>query len=68
MIFIAQAFEFHVVVWNPWERKSKSLSDFGDEEFLAMICVELGKLEFCKLKPWETKSFKQTITMSGIWT
>ncbi len=60
--------QFHVVVWNPWEKKSKSLSDFGDEEFLDMVCVELGKLDSCKLKPWETKSFKQTITMSGIWT
>lgn len=60
--------QFHVVVWNPWERKSKSLNDFEDDEFLNMVCVELGKLESCKLKPWETNSFKQTISMSGIWT
>ncbi|XP_038681426.1 putative glucose-6-phosphate 1-epimerase isoform X2 [Tripterygium wilfordii] len=27
------------VVWNPWEKKSKSMADFGDEEYKQMLCV-----------------------------
>ncbi|KAG2720508.1 hypothetical protein I3760_02G038800 [Carya illinoinensis] len=29
-----------VVVWNPWERKSRSMVDFGDEEYKQMLCVD----------------------------
>ena len=28
------------VVWNPWIEQSLSMGDFGDDEFLRMICVE----------------------------
>lgn len=34
-----------VVVWNPWIGKSKRLSDFGDDEYLQMVCVETGVIE-----------------------
>ncbi|KAF8379730.1 hypothetical protein HHK36_029177 [Tetracentron sinense] len=27
-----------LVVWNPWEKKSKSMVDFGDEEYKQMLC------------------------------
>lgn len=29
-----------VVLWNPWVDKSIQLSDFGDEEFCYMVCIE----------------------------
>lgn len=51
-----------VVVWNPWQKKSRSLKDFKDDEFLSMICVEPGILTPTTLKPWETISFKQIIS------
>ena len=28
------------VAWNPWAQKAHSLSDFGDDEWARMICVE----------------------------
>ncbi|XP_078431650.1 galactose mutarotase-like superfamily protein isoform X2 [Wolffia australiana] len=28
------------VVWNPWEKKSKLIPDFGDEEYKQMVCVD----------------------------
>jgi D-hexose-6-phosphate mutarotase len=28
------------VVWNPWIEKAQQLDDFGDDEYLSMVCVE----------------------------
>ncbi|KAL5814297.1 hypothetical protein ACOSQ3_025091 [Xanthoceras sorbifolium] len=43
-----------VVVWNPWERKSKSISDLGDEEYKQMLCVDGAAIEKpITLKPGE---------------
>lgn len=30
------------VVWNPWAHKAMTMSDFGDEEYPQMLCVEAG--------------------------
>ncbi|MGL4398409.1 MAG: D-hexose-6-phosphate mutarotase [Luteolibacter sp.] len=32
------------VVWNPWIDKSSRMPDFGDEEYLRMVCVESGNV------------------------
>ncbi len=32
------------VVWNPWIAKAKAMSDFGDEEYPGMVCVESGNV------------------------
>ena len=32
------------VVWNPWIEKSIRMPDFGDEEYLQMVCVESGNV------------------------
>ncbi|KAJ4728169.1 Glucose-6-phosphate 1-epimerase [Melia azedarach] len=43
-----------VVVWNPWEKKSKSMVDFGDEEYKQMLCVDAAAVEKpITLKPGE---------------
>ena len=32
------------VVWNPWVEKAQQMSDFGNDEFRQMICVESGNI------------------------
>lgn len=32
------------IVWNPWIAKSKRMSDFGDQEYLRMCCVETANV------------------------
>ena len=32
------------VVWNPWVQKALSLSDFGDDEWMQMICIETSNV------------------------
>jgi D-hexose-6-phosphate mutarotase len=32
------------VVWNPWVVKAQQMSDFGDEEYKQMVCVESGNV------------------------
>uniref|UniRef100_A0A7C9D920 glucose-6-phosphate 1-epimerase n=1 Tax=Opuntia streptacantha TaxID=393608 RepID=A0A7C9D920_OPUST len=34
-----------VVVWNPWEKKSKAIADLGDEEYKQMLCVNGAVVE-----------------------
>ncbi|KAG5538273.1 hypothetical protein RHGRI_019008 [Rhododendron griersonianum] len=43
-----------VVVWNPWEKKSRAMSDFGDEEYKQMLCVNGAAIQKpITLKPGE---------------
>ena len=32
------------VVWNPWVQKAQALSDFADDEWMQMICVETSNV------------------------
>ncbi|KVH97293.1 putative glucose-6-phosphate 1-epimerase [Cynara cardunculus var. scolymus] len=43
-----------VVVWNPWDKKSKAMADLGDDEYRQMICVDGAVIEKpISLKPGE---------------
>eukprot|EP00549_Striatella_unipunctata_P002133 CAMPEP_0118719242 /NCGR_PEP_ID=MMETSP0800-20121206/29341_1 /TAXON_ID=210618 ORGANISM="Striatella unipunctata, Strain CCMP2910" /NCGR_SAMPLE_ID=MMETSP0800 /ASSEMBLY_ACC=CAM_ASM_000638 /LENGTH=299 /DNA_ID=CAMNT_0006626539 /DNA_START=462 /DNA_END=1361 /DNA_ORIENTATION=+ len=51
------------VVWNPYIAKSKATSDFGDEEYHDMICVEPGMIANVPTLEAEKKAeFTQTVT------
>jgi len=34
-----------VVVWNPWIAKAQRMTDFGDDEYRRMVCVETGLID-----------------------
>ncbi|GMN31733.1 hypothetical protein TIFTF001_003388 [Ficus carica] len=36
---------FDTLVWNPWERKSKAMADFGDDEYKRTLCVDGASVE-----------------------
>jgi D-hexose-6-phosphate mutarotase len=51
-----------VVVWNPWIENAKKMVDFDDNEYLEMVCVEVGTVAtFVKLNPNEEWRGKQTL-------
>ncbi|XP_061174430.1 uncharacterized protein LOC133183496 [Saccostrea echinata] len=53
-----------VVVWNPWEDKAKAMSDFGDDEYKTMICVEAGSVSQSVTAPaGESVLFTQTLKL-----
>lgn len=39
-ILVGKSGSSSTVVWNPWIGKAKSLKDFGDDEWLSMLCIE----------------------------
>ena len=52
------------VVWNPWEKKSKAMVDFGDEEYKQMLCVNGAALESpIMLRPGEEWTGKLQLTV-----
>jgi glucose-6-phosphate 1-epimerase len=54
-----------VVVWNPWIEKAKSMSDFPDNGYKNMLCVEAANARYSaiELAPGNSHSIKQTISL-----
>ncbi|KAF1776576.1 Glycoside hydrolase-type carbohydrate-binding, subgroup [Phytophthora cactorum] len=54
-------------VWNPWIDKAKGMSDFGDDEYPTMVCVEPGRVsEQQKLPAGQTFALLQVIKLSAL--
>ncbi|QDZ19915.1 glycoside hydrolase [Chloropicon primus] len=53
-----------IVVWNPWVEKAKRLSDFGDNEYKEMLCVETGHIKpAIRLAPGTVWKSEQILTV-----
>lgn len=52
------------VVWNPWEKKARSMADFGDDEYKHMLCIESAAVERpIMLKPGEEWKGHQNLSI-----
>ena len=53
------------VVWNPWIEKSKLISEFRDDEYHVMVCVEAANCadDIVNLKPGAAHTLTQTISL-----
>ncbi len=67
-ILIEKEGSISTVVWNPWIEKAKAMADFGDEEYLRMVCVESGNVSENKLSlaPGKTSSLKVNLRCERI--
>src|SRR5260370_38495703 len=54
------------VVWNPWVQKAHSLSDFADDEWMQMVCIETSNVsDFAvDLAPGQTHTMKALVTVT----
>ncbi|WP_168582694.1 D-hexose-6-phosphate mutarotase [Gephyromycinifex aptenodytis] len=55
------------IVWNPWERRAAEMSDFGDDEWTQMLCVEPGNALKGRvdLAPGERHTLRATISVDS---
>lgn len=54
------------VVWNPWDKKSKAISDLGNDDYKRMVCIEAAAVEKpIVLKPGQEWRGRQEITAVG---
>jgi len=51
------------VVWNPYKEKAAAMGDFGDDQYVDMICVEPGLLTGATLETSQTATLTQVIEM-----
>ena len=56
------------VVWNPWIAKSQRMPDFGDGDYLQMVCVESGNIaeNAISLAPCESSSLEVEINSTPL--
>lgn len=55
---------FIAVVWNPWEKKARALTDLGDDEYKHMLCVDGAAIEKpITLKPGEEWTGKLNLSV-----
>lgn len=55
------------VVWNPWERKAAEISDFGDDEWPGMVCIETANAlaGHIKLEPGQSHTMTAEISLQN---
>jgi glucose-6-phosphate 1-epimerase len=55
------------VVWNPWVEKGKAMSDFSDQGYRNMVCIEAANAadDVYRLAPGEEHTLSQIIRLSA---
>ncbi len=65
-IHVAKENSRTTVVWNPWVQKAHSLTDFADDEWMQMICIETSNVsDFAvELAPGQTHTMKALVRVT----
>jgi len=65
---VAKEISRTTVVWNPWMQKAHSLSDFGDDEWMQMICIETSNVsDFAvDLAPGQQHTMKALVRVADL--
>ena len=56
------------VVWNPWIAKAHQMPDFGNDEYVKMVCVESGNVgpNSIKLLPGQTSTLTVKLSSEAV--
>jgi glucose-6-phosphate 1-epimerase len=56
------------VIWNPWIDKAKAMSDFGNDEWMHMVCIETSNVaDFAvELAPGQQHTMRAIIRLADI--
>ena len=67
-ITIAKVNSMTTVVWNPWIQKAKAMPDFGDAEWVHMICIETCNVadSAVELKPKQNHQMQAIVHVSKL--
>ncbi|MFN7141642.1 MAG: D-hexose-6-phosphate mutarotase, partial [Limisphaerales bacterium] len=52
------------VVWNPWVARAQQMPDFGNDDYLRMVCVESGNVSENRLTLAPSESAALRIDLS----
>lgn len=65
-ITVAKEGSANTVVWNPWTEKSKDMTDFADDEWQTMVCVETANVldNAVRLNAGESHTMTQRLSVS----
>lgn len=66
VIRVAKTGSSSTIVWNPWVEKAKRLTDFGDDEWQGMLCVETANVgdRAVTLAPGESHRMTAALSVS----
>ena len=67
-LLISKTDSASTVVWNPWIDKAKAMSDFGDDEWPRMVCIETANVADNRitLAPGASHTMRATIASESL--
>lgn len=67
-IRVDKKYSLTTVVWNPWVEKARAMSDFGDDEWMRMACIETSNVsDFAvELAPGQEHRMQATVRLASL--